>query len=104
MKLFFFFLFCFISVKQINRQLIAVLQFIFSVAACFAAGFMSTSGYDFGFRLLVGIICGLVVALAEMYFLAKKLNEEMDEVEQAQSIPPKNPIEKSTSDKKEHAD
>lgn len=32
---------------------------------------------DFGFRLLLGVMCALVIALAEIYFLAKKLNEEL---------------------------
>lgn len=39
---------------------------------------------DFGFRLLLGILCALIIALAEIYFLAKKLNEEYDA-----SLPPK---------------
>lgn len=73
--------------KQINRQLIAVLQFIFSVAAGFAFGFIGiellVGNLDFGFRLLLGIICSLIIALAEIYFLAKKLNEEIEEAEQA---------------------
>lgn len=73
--------------KQINRQLIAVLQFIFSVAAGFAFGFIGiellVGNLDFGFRLLLGIICSLVIALAEIYFLAKKLNEEIEEAAQA---------------------
>lgn len=62
-----------------------MLQFIFSVAAGFAFGFIGieliVGNLDFGFRLLLGIICSLVIALAEIYFLAKKLNEEIDEVE-----------------------
>lgn len=72
----------FFLVKQINRHLIAVLQFVFSVAAGFAFGFIGVElmigGLDFGFRLLLGIICSLVIALAEIYFLAKKLNEDYD--------------------------
>lgn len=67
--------------KQINRQLIAVAQFVFSVIAGFMFGFLGVEliigNLDFGFRLLLGIICALVIALAEIYFLAKKLNEEM---------------------------
>ena len=66
--------------KQINRHLIAVLQFIFSVIAGFMFGFLGieliVGNLDFGFRLLLGIICALVIALAEIYFLAKHLNEE----------------------------
>lgn len=78
-----FFVF-FLSVNQINRQLIAVLQFIITVAAGFAFGFIGiellVGSLDFGFRLLLGIICSLVIALAEIYFLAKRLNEEDGEV------------------------
>lgn len=68
--------------KQINRQLIAVAQFIFSVAAGFAFGFIGieliVGQLDFGFRLLLGIMIALIVALAEIYFLAKKLNEDYE--------------------------
>uniref|UniRef100_A0A240PJV8 Endoplasmic reticulum-based factor for assembly of V-ATPase n=1 Tax=Anopheles atroparvus TaxID=41427 RepID=A0A240PJV8_ANOAO len=70
------------QMKQINRHLIAVAQFIFSVAAGFAFGFIGIEliigQLDFGFRLLLGIIIALVIALAEIYFLAKKLNEEYE--------------------------
>ncbi|XP_070160896.1 transmembrane protein 199 [Polyergus mexicanus] len=67
------------QMKQINKQLIAVAQFIFSVIAGFAFGFIGVElivgNLDFGFRLLLGIICALIVALAEIYFLALKLSE-----------------------------
>lgn len=70
------------QMKQINRHLIAVAQFVFSVAAGFAFGFIGIEliigQLDFGFRLLLGIIIALVIALAEIYFLAKKLNEEYE--------------------------
>lgn len=63
-----------------HSQLIACAQFMFAVAAGFVFGFFgveSIFGYlDFGFRLLVGMIGSLVVALSGMYFLAEKLNEE----------------------------
>lgn len=72
------------QVKQINRQLIAVAQFIFSVAAGFAFGFIGieliVGQLDFGFRLLLGIMIALIIGLAEIYFLAKKLNEDYDVV------------------------
>lgn len=65
--------------------MIAVLQFIFSVLAGFAFGFIGVElivgNLDFGFRLLLGIICALIIALAEIYFLAKKLNEDLDYAE-----------------------
>lgn len=69
------------QMKQMNRQLIAVAQFVFSVLAGFAFGFVGVElivGHlDFGFRLLLGIICALIIALAEIYFLAIKLNEDV---------------------------
>ena len=65
--------------------MIAVAQFIFSVIAGFAFGFIGVEliigSLDFGFRLLLGIMCALIVALAEIYFLAKKLIEEEDAME-----------------------
>ncbi|TMW49444.1 hypothetical protein DOY81_005454 [Sarcophaga bullata] len=67
------------QIKAINSQIIAVLQFIFSVAAGFAFGFLGVNlivgNMEFGLRLLLGIMCALIIALAEIYFLAKKLNE-----------------------------
>nr|CAH7733804.1 unnamed protein product [Callosobruchus chinensis] len=69
------------QLKQMNKNLVAIFQFILSVAAGFAFGFIGveliTGSLDFGFRLLLGIICALTIALAELYFLAKKLNEEI---------------------------
>lgn len=69
------------QIKMINKQLIAVAQFIFSVVAGFAFGFIGVElivgNLDFGFRLLLGVICSLIIALAEIYFLAKKLSEDM---------------------------
>lgn len=69
------------QIKQMNKQLIAVAQFIISVLAGFAFGFQGiellSGSLDFGFRLLLGVICSLIIALAELYFLAKKLNEDL---------------------------
>ncbi|GLV37594.1 uncharacterized protein CBL_13866 [Carabus blaptoides fortunei] len=67
------------QMKQLNKQLIAVFQFIVSVLTGFAFGFIGieliVGNLDFGFRLLLGIMSALTVALAELYFLAKQLNE-----------------------------
>ncbi|CAH1103117.1 unnamed protein product [Psylliodes chrysocephalus] len=69
------------QLKQMNRHLVAVFQFIMSVIAGFVFGFIGIElligNLDFGFRLLLGIICALTIALAELYFLAKKLNEDL---------------------------
>lgn len=73
--------------KAINSQIIAVLQFIFSVAAGFTFGFLGINliigNIEFGLRLLLGIMCALIIALAEIYFLAKKLNEYDNTVDTA---------------------
>uniref|UniRef100_A0A0A9ZA50 Transmembrane protein 199 n=2 Tax=Lygus hesperus TaxID=30085 RepID=A0A0A9ZA50_LYGHE len=70
------------QLNAMNRQMIAVFQFVVSVGAGFTFGFygiqLMTGPLDFGFRLLLGIIASLVIALAEIYFLAKKLAEDMD--------------------------
>lgn len=84
----------FFSVKQMNRQLIAIGQFIISIFAGFLFGFRGVEwmvgNLDFGFRLLLGVMCALVIALAEIYFLAKKLNEELSVPETTQlGGPPK---------------
>ncbi|XP_046382952.1 transmembrane protein 199 [Ischnura elegans] len=69
------------QLQQINRQLIAVFQFVVSVITGFVFGFLGielmVGSLDFGFRLLLGIICALIIALAEIYFLAKKLSEDI---------------------------
>ncbi|KAI8441768.1 hypothetical protein MSG28_005459 [Choristoneura fumiferana] len=80
--------------KQMNRQLIAIGQFIISIFAGFLFGFRGVEwmvgNLDFGFRLLLGVMCALVIALAEIYFLAKKLNEELSVPETVQlGGPPK---------------
>lgn len=86
------------QIRQINRQLIAVLQFVFSVVAGFFFGFIGlqliVGNLEFGFRLLLGVICALVIALAEIYFLAKKLNED--------ASPPEWQTPSKSSKKKDH--
>ncbi|XP_050555068.1 uncharacterized protein LOC118273197 [Spodoptera frugiperda] len=82
------------QLKQMNRQLIAIGQFIISIFAGFLFGFRGVEwlvgNLDFGFRLLLGVMCALVIALAEIYFLAKKLNEELNVPETVQlGGPPK---------------
>lgn len=81
------------QMKQINKQLIAVAQFVFSVLAGFAFGFIGVElivgNLDFGFRLLLGIICALIIALAEIYFLAIKLNEDVYDTISTGSAPKK---------------
>ncbi|XP_059048077.1 uncharacterized protein LOC131843450 [Achroia grisella] len=70
------------QLKQINRHLIAIGQFILSIFAGFLFGFKGiewmVGPLEFGFKLLLGIMCSLIIALAEIYFLAKKLNEELN--------------------------
>lgn len=66
-----------------NSHIIAVVQFIVSVGAGFTFGFLGiqlmVGSLDFGFRLLLGVACALTIALAEIYFLAKKLSEDYED-------------------------
>ncbi|XP_036673028.3 uncharacterized protein [Drosophila suzukii] len=82
------------QIKSLNKQIIAVVQFIFSVAAGFTFGFFGVNlmvgPLPFGFRILLGVIVALIIALAEMYFLAKKLHE-YDEVLDAPKRKPQQP-------------
>lgn len=75
------------------------MQFVFSVISGFFFGFLGIElligSLDFGFRLLLGIICALVIALAEIYFLAKKLIEEEDAVESKKIAPEPAPLLKT---------
>uniref|UniRef100_A0A1A9ZQ40 Endoplasmic reticulum-based factor for assembly of V-ATPase n=1 Tax=Glossina pallidipes TaxID=7398 RepID=A0A1A9ZQ40_GLOPL len=80
------------QIKALNSQIIAVLQFVFSVAAGFVFGFLGIEliigNLDFGLRLLLGIMFALIIALAEIYFLAKKLNEYDNTTEIFNRAPP----------------
>lgn len=94
MLYFYVIIFFFFLVKQVNRQLIAVGQLIISIFAGFLFGFKGIEWMigtlDFGFRLLLGVMCALIITLAEIYFLAKKLNEELNVPETVQlGGPPK---------------
>lgn len=53
---------------------------------------------DFGFRLLLGVMCALVIALAEIYFLAKKINEELSVPETVQLGGPPKFVDDTTYD------
>lgn len=99
------------QMNMMNRHLIAVGQFLLSVAAGFAFGFLGVEliigDLEFGFRLLLGIICALIVALAEFYFLAKHLVLE-DELEDQQlsggAVPPSFKFSTAVNGEKPHKD
>ncbi|XP_030369226.1 transmembrane protein 199 [Scaptodrosophila lebanonensis] len=96
------------QMKSINKQIIAVAQFIFSVAAGFVFGFLGINlivgGLPFGFRLLLGVICALVIALAEMYFLAKKLHEYDEVLDAPKRKKPEPPTTSKGQRAKQHAE
>ncbi|XP_046859282.1 transmembrane protein 199-like [Xenia sp. Carnegie-2017] len=61
------------EVRSTSRQLSSVMNFVLSVGGTFTFGFMC-SQYAFttiGLRIMFGIILASVVALAELYFMAK---------------------------------
>ena len=61
--------------KAINSQLIEVFSFAVSLFAAFAFGFTGINymigPLDLGVRSLLGVISALIVAIAELYFLAR---------------------------------
>lgn len=69
------------QVREMDKYLIVVFQFLMSVAAGFAFGFLGVpllvyGTMEFGFRLLLGIICALIIAIAELYFVLRKMDRE----------------------------
>ncbi|KAK6619675.1 hypothetical protein RUM43_012432 [Polyplax serrata] len=68
------------QMNMMNRHLIAVGQLLVSIGAGFAFGFLGleliVGNLQFSMRLILGIVCALIIGLAEFYFLAKNLNEE----------------------------
>ncbi|XP_034253446.1 transmembrane protein 199 [Thrips palmi] len=72
------------QMKMLNTHIVAIVQFIVSVGAGFTFGFVGVQlmvgPLDFGFRLLLGVACALIIALAEIYFLAKKISEDYDDI------------------------
>ncbi|CAB3369960.1 Hypothetical predicted protein [Cloeon dipterum] len=66
------------QMKQINRQLIWVGQFLLSVIAGFAFGVIGLElifgELELGFRLLWGTFFSVVIGVAEIYFLLRHLH------------------------------
>ncbi|EDV94432.1 uncharacterized protein LOC6567905 [Drosophila grimshawi] len=96
------------QLKSLNKQIIAVAQFIFSVAAGFTFGFFGVNlmvgPLPFGFRILLGVIVALIIALAEMYFLAKKLHEYDEVLDAPKRKKPEPPNVSGVQNIKPHVD
>lgn len=62
-----------------NAQLVEVISFVMSVFAGFAFGFTGINymvgPLDLGIRALLGVVIALIVAVAELYFLARVLGD-----------------------------
>ena len=62
-----------------NRQLLEVIGFVISIFAAFYFGFIGINymigPLDLGVRALLGVLAALVVAVAELYFLARILGD-----------------------------
>lgn len=67
------------EMKTINSQLVEVFSFAVSLFAAFAFGFTGINymigPLDLGVRSLLGVISALIVAVAELYFLARVLGD-----------------------------
>ncbi len=61
--------------KELNNYLLLIAQFVLSIAASFAAGYLAPYYFygilDQGTRLLVGLVFAFVVAMADMYFIVR---------------------------------
>lgn len=69
------------QMRQINKYLIHVFQFVISCVTGYAFGFFGLELFlgplDTGVKILLGIGCASVIGLADLYFLAKKLTEDL---------------------------
>ena len=67
------------TVKVVNSQLLEVMGFAISLFAAFMFGFVGINymigPLDMGVRFLLGVIIALIVAVAELYFLARILGD-----------------------------
>lgn len=68
------------QMKQVNKQLVEVLGFAVTVAAAFLFGFLGVDlmvgPLDLGVRFLLGAVVALIVAVAEVYFMARVLGDQ----------------------------
>lgn len=75
------------QLREMNRQLIAVLQVIVSISAGFAFGFNGVE-YIVGrlseqTRIFLGLSCAGIIMIAEMYFLIKKIDFDEKSIDTA---------------------
>ncbi|XP_019641139.1 PREDICTED: transmembrane protein 199-like [Branchiostoma belcheri] len=73
-----------VSPKEVKVYLMALINFMVSVAAAFTFGYVG-SEYAFGasvtLRVMTGIILATMVAMADIYFMAKVVEEEVEKHE-----------------------
>jgi hypothetical protein len=68
--------------RSVNRQLIAVINTVITVAGAFTFGFygmdyMYSGGrLDFAVRMLIGVLLGTVVFFADLWFIVKGMGED----------------------------
>jgi len=79
------------QMKQMNSGLIAVLQFVVSLACAFFFGFsgveLFVGGLQLAVRLLLGIVIALIVGAAELYFLVVNLAVSEEGFSAARAFP-----------------
>jgi len=67
------------ELKVLNSQLLEIVGFALSLFAGFLFGFVGINymvgPLDLGFRFLLGVVIALIVAVAELYFLARVLGD-----------------------------
>ncbi|XP_065222786.1 uncharacterized protein LOC135847258 isoform X1 [Planococcus citri] len=70
------------QMKEMNRQLIGVLQVVLSISTGFAFGFIGINWLigplEVSVRLVLGLVSAFVIGTAELYFFVKKIAETLD--------------------------
>lgn len=76
------------TVKQMNSGIIAVIQFVISLAAAFLFGYSGVELFvgplELAVRLLLGIASALIVGAAELYILVTILDGREEQKEMAE--------------------
>jgi Endoplasmic reticulum-based factor for assembly of V-ATPase len=77
-----FFLPCYdeLCFTQVNAYLVLILQFLVTVFASFAFGYLAPfylyGQSEVGPRLLIGVLCGFLAGIADLYFVIRQMLDD----------------------------
>lgn len=68
------------QLREVNSYLVLILQFLVSVFASFAFGYLAPyylyGQTEVGPRLLIGVLCGFVAGVADLYFVIRQMLDD----------------------------